>query len=247
MPRILLRILLSAALLAAGGAAANEAAIRKAIEPKMGGAKVDGVQPTQMPGLWEVRVRNAEGVQLFYTDSQGNYLIEGNLHDLRANRNLTEERTRRLNAIRMESLPLDQAVKIQRGSGRRTLVMFSDPYCPYCQQFEKTLLKVDDITIYVFMYPVIRPQNADHSVAVWCSPDRAKAWLDLALLHKRPDAPASCDNPVEKNLELGRALRVNSTPTLIFANGEKVAGGLPGQDLVDLLDQAAKDAKAAKK
>jgi thiol:disulfide interchange protein DsbC len=247
MPRILLRILLSAALLAAGGAAANEAAIRKAIEPKMGGAKVDGVQPTQMPGLWEVRVRSAEGVQLFYTDSQGNYLIEGTLHDLRANRNLTEERTRRLNAIRMESLPLDQAVKIQRGSGRRTLVMFSDPYCPYCQQFEKTLLKVDDITVYVFMYPVIRPQNADHSVAVWCSPDRAKAWLDLALLHKRPDAPASCDNPVEKNLELGRALRVNSTPTLIFANGEKVAGGLPGQDLVDLLDQAAKGAKAAKK
>jgi thiol:disulfide interchange protein DsbC len=247
MPRILLRILVSAALLAAGGAAANEAAIRKAIEPKMGGAKVEGVQPTQMPGLWEVRVRSAEGVQLFYTDSQGNYLIEGNLHDLRANRNLTEERTRRLNAIRMESLPLDQAVKIQRGSGRRTLVMFSDPYCPYCQQFEKTLLKVDDITIYVFMYPVIRPQNADHSVAVWCSPDRAKAWLDLALLHKRPDAPASCDNPVEKNLDLGRALRVNSTPTLIFANGEKVAGGLPGPDLVDLLDQAAKGAKAAKK
>jgi thiol:disulfide interchange protein DsbC len=243
MPRLLHRIFLAAALLCAGAAAANEAAIRKAIEPKLGGMKIEGVQPAQMPGLWELRVRTAEGVQLFYSDSSGAYLIEGSLHDLRANRNLTEERMRRLNAIKLESLPLDQAVKIQRGEGRRTLVMFSDPYCPYCQKFEETLLKVDDITIYVFMYPVIRPQNADHSKAVWCSPDRAKAWLDLALQHKRPAAAASCDNPVEKNLDLGRALRVNSTPTLIFASGEKVSGGMAGPDLVRMLDESAKLAK----
>jgi thiol:disulfide interchange protein DsbC len=243
MPRLLHRIVLAAALACAGAAAANEAAIRKAIEPKLGGLRIEGVQPAQMPGLWELRVRTAEGMQIFYSDAAGAYLIEGSLHDLRANRNLTEERMRRLNAIKVESLPLDQAVKIQRGDGRRTLVMFSDPYCPYCQKFEEALLKVDDITVYVFMYPVIRPQNADHSKAVWCSPDRAKAWLDLALHHKRPAAAASCDNPVEKNLDLGRALRVNSTPTLIFASGEKVSGGMSGPDLVRMLDESAKQAK----
>jgi thiol:disulfide interchange protein DsbC len=118
--------------------------------------------------------------------------------------------------------------------------MFSDPYCPYCQQFEVTLQKLDDVVIYVFMYPVIRPQNADHSKAVWCSPDRAKAWLDLAIQHKRPAASADCDNPVEKNIELGRSLRVNSTPTLILANGEKVAGGMNLADLTATLDEVAK-------
>jgi thiol:disulfide interchange protein DsbC len=244
MPRLLHQLALAAALLFAGTAAANETAIRKALEPKLGSARIEGVQPAPMPGLWEVRVRTAaDGVQLVYTDANGGYLIQGNLHDLRANRNLTEDRMRRLNAIKVESLPLDQAVKIQRGDGRRMLVMFSDPYCPYCQKFEETLLKVDDITVYVFMYPVIRPQNADHSKAVWCSPDRAKAWLDLALQHKRPAAAATCDNPVEKNLDLGRSLRVNSTPTLIFANGEKVSGGMSGPDLVKLLDESAKTAK----
>jgi len=231
-----------AVLLVAGAAAANEAAIRKALEAKLGGAKIEGVQPAPVPGLWEVRVRTAQGRQLFYTDANGAYLIEGSIHDLRTDRNLTEERLRRLNAIKFESLPLEQAVKIQRGDGRRVLVMFSDPYCPYCQQFEQALQKVDDIVVYVFMYPVIRPQNADHSRSVWCSPDRAKAWLELALLHKRPAAPATCDNPVDKNLELGRALRVNSTPTLILANGERIAGGLPPDDLQDLLEQAAKPA-----
>jgi thiol:disulfide interchange protein DsbC len=245
MPPTVSRVLLLAALLFAGAAAANEAVIRKVLEPKLGAAKIEGVQPGPVPGLWEVRVRTDSGVQILYTDPAGAYLIDGTIHDLRSDRNLTEDRMRRLNAIKFESLPLDQAVKIQRGSGRRVLVMFSDPYCPYCQQFEQTLQKVDDITVYVFMYPVIRPQNADHSKAVWCSPDRAKAWLDLALQHKRPAAVASCDNPVEKNLELGRALRVNSTPTLILPNGERVAGGMGAADLQEMLEQAGK--QAAKK
>jgi thiol:disulfide interchange protein DsbC len=239
MPTTVLKTLFLAALLFAGAAAANEAVIRKALTAKLG-ARIDGVQPAEVAGLWEVRVRTDSGMQVLYTDATGSYLIQGNIHDLRSDRNLTEERLRRLNAIKFESLPLDQAVKIQRGSGRRVLAMFSDPYCPYCQQFEQTLQKLDDVTVYVFMYPVIRPQNADHSKAVWCSPDRAQAWLDLAIQHKRPAAAASCDNPVEKNLELGRSLRVNSTPTLILANGERVAGGLPLADLQDVLDKAAK-------
>src|SRR5688572_11703162 len=113
MPRLLHRIALAAALLFSGIAAANEAAIRKALEPKLGSARIEGVQPAPMPGLWEVRVRTAaDGVQLIYTDATGGYLIQGNLHDVRANRNLTEDRMRRLNAIKIESLPLDQAVKI---------------------------------------------------------------------------------------------------------------------------------------
>lgn len=239
MPTTVLKTVLFAALLFAGAAAANEALIRKALAPKLG-ARIEGVRPAEIAGLWEVRVRTDSGIQVLYTDGTGSYVIQGSIHDLRNDRNLTEERLRRLNAIKFESLPLDQAVKIQRGSGRRVLVMFSDPYCPYCQKFEQTLQTIDDITVYVFMYPVIRPQNADHSRAVWCSPDRAKAWLDLAIQHKRPAAVASCDNPVEKNLELGRALRVNSTPTLILANGERIAGGLAAADLQDMLEQAGR-------
>jgi thiol:disulfide interchange protein DsbC len=243
----MLRLLAIVMFLGAGTAAANEAAIRKAVAEKLGSsARIEGVQPAPLGGLWEVRLRTASGVQIVYTDPTGAYLIDGSIHDLRNDRNLTKDRLRRLNAIKFESLPLDQAVKIQRGNGRRTLVMFSDPYCPYCQKFEQTLQKVDDITIYVFMYPVIRPQNADHSKAVWCSPDRSKAWLDLALQHRRPASPASCDNPVEKNLELGRALGVNSTPTLILANGERIAGGLPLDDLQDVLEQAGGSATAKK-
>src|SRR4029077_12170928 len=126
--------------------------------------------------------------------------------EAKSGRNLTGERLQKLSAIDFSALPLDLAVKVQRGNGKRQVAMFSDPYCPYCRRLEQTLLQVDDITVYVFMYPVIRPDNADHSRRVWCAPDRAKAWLELAATDtpKVPAGGANCANPVDKVLELGR-------------------------------------------
>jgi thiol:disulfide interchange protein DsbC len=219
-------------------ALADEAQIRKVVEEKLGGAKVEGIQRGPL-GLYEVRFRSGDGIRIVYTDANATHIIVGKIYDAKGDRDLTDERLRRLNAIKFESLPLAQAVKVQRGNGKRTIAMFSDPHCPYCRQFEQTLQQVDNVTIYVFMFPIIKPDLADHSRAVWCSPDRSKAWLDLALRGKPPTAAASCETPIEKNLELGAKLGVNSTPTLYLANGEKVAGALSAADLTDLLDQVA--------
>ena len=227
------------ALLLAAGALADEAQIRRVLESKLGGVKIEGIQPAPVPGLYEVRYRSAEGVQVVYTDAAASYIIVGTIYESQSSRNLTEERMRKLNAIKFESLPLDLAVKVQRGNGKRVMAMFSDPYCPACRQFERSLAQIDNVTIYIFMYPVIRPENTEHSRMVWCAPDRAKAWLELAAAPKPkvPDAAAGCGDPVDKVLKLGRGLGVNSTPTLILANGERVTGGLSAPDLKDLLDQ----------
>jgi thiol:disulfide interchange protein DsbC len=239
------RYQLAAALVVLGFASAafgNEALIRRVMESKLGGARVEGVQQTAIPGVYEVRYRSAEGVQIVYTDATASHIIVGTIYEARSSRNLTEERMRKLNAIKFESLPLDLAVKVQRGNGKRVLAMFSDPYCPACRQFERSLAQIDNVTIYVFMYPVIRPENIEHSRMVWCSADRARAWLDLAAAPKPkvPEAAANCDDPVDKVLKLGRGLAVNSTPTLILANGERVTGGLAAPDLKELLDQTAR-------
>ena len=221
-------------------AAANEAQIRKVMQEKLEGVQIEGIAPAPLPGLWEVRYRTPRGVQILYTDGAATYAIQGSIHDLRNERDLTAERLRKLNAIRFDSLPFDQAVKIQRGSGKRVLVMFSDPYCPACKQFEQTLQQVDDITVYVFMYPVIRPELAAHSKAVWCAADRGKAWLDLALRGKRPSSPANCKTPVDDIVQLGHSLGINSTPTLVFANGERVSGGFrTAAELSQALDRMA--------
>ena len=220
---------------AAGGVLADEAQIRKVVEAKLGGVKVEGVQPGPM-GLYEVRFKSAGGTRIVYTDANATHIFLGKIYETTSDRDITEDRLRKLNAIKFESLPLDQAVKIQRGNGKRVMAMFSDPYCPYCKQFEQTLQQFDDITVYVFMFPVIHPELAEQSKAVWCSPDRAKAWLDVALRGKPPTAKPDCANPVAKNLELGRSLGVNSTPTLVLANGERIGGGLSKTDLAEVLD-----------
>jgi thiol:disulfide interchange protein DsbC len=226
-------------------ALADEAQIRLAVEAKLGGARVDGVQATPIPGIFEVRIQGRDGVQIIYSDAQGAYFFTGHLIDAAKDLDLTEERLQKLTAIDFKSLPFDLAVRIQRGSGKRALAVFSDPYCPYCRQLEQVLLQLDDITVYVFMYPVIRPAAADHSRAVWCSKDRAKAWLELAASDrpKIPTAGANCANPVDKVLELGRSLRVRSTPTLFFASGERTEGGIPLGQLRAKLDEIARSQK----
>ena len=226
-------------------ALADEVQIRQAIEAKLGGVRVDGVQATPIPGIFEVRFQSREGPQILYSDAQGAYLFTGHLIDAKSDRDLTEERLQKLTAIEFKSLPLDLAVKVQRGNGKRAMAMFTDPYCPYCRRLEQVLLQLDDITVYVFMFPVIRPDAADHSRAVWCSKDRAKAWLELAAADKPkvPTAGANCANPVDKVLELGRSLRVTGTPTLFFANGERAGGGMQLGDLRAKLDEVAKQPK----
>jgi len=233
----MMRVLCLLSVLCAFPALADEALIRQVVESKLGGVKVEGVQPTPMPGLYEVRFRTSEGVQIVYTNADATHLLIGSLIDTKSERNLTEERMRRFSAINMEALPYDLAVKVQRGSGKRSLVVFSDPYCPACKQFEMVLASIDDITIHYFMYPVIRPELADHSRAVWCAPDRSKAWIDLALHGKALSGGAKCDAPIDKLLDLGSKLGVRSTPTMFFASGERVRGGIGATQLKTLLDE----------
>jgi thiol:disulfide interchange protein DsbC len=245
MPRMNRIIRIAVALLALSTlqARAGEAEIRQVLKAKFPNIRIDGVQPAPMAGLFEVRFVTQEGPQIIYTDAMANFfVVDGSLVEAKSGRNLTEERLRKLSAIEFSSLPLDLALKVQRGNGKRVLAMFTDPYCPYCRRLEQSLLQLDDITIYVFMYPVIRPDLADHSRAVWCAPDRVKTWLDLAAAEKPkvPSGGASCANPVDKVLELGRSLRIRGTPTLFFANGERAGGGMELGQLRAKLDEIAR-------
>ena len=139
-------LLLIAAAVLSSAVLADDASLRRTLESKLR-MQIDAIEPAPVPGLYEVRFRTQQGVQVLYVDAGGNYVIQGNIYDLGADRDLTEERLRKLNAIKFESLPLELAVKVQRGDGKRVLAMFSDPYCPACRQFERSLAQVDNVTI----------------------------------------------------------------------------------------------------
>ncbi len=219
----------------AAGAHAQEAAIRKNLAerlPQMG--KVDEVNKTPMPGLYEVRI----GTDLYYTDPEGNFVIHGQLIDAKAQRNLTEERQEKLLAINFSSLPLKDAFTIVRGNGKRKIAMFEDPNCGYCKRFERDLQKVDNVTVYLFLYPILGPDSEVKSRNLWCAKDKAKAWLDY-MVRDQAIAAGSCDTgAVARNVEFGRKHKINGTPTMIFTDGTRVPGAIPAAQVEKLLADA---------
>lgn len=228
-------LLASAALATAFSAGAQEGAIRKALAERIPQLeKLDEVRATPMAGLYEVRV----GTDVFYTDAKGNYLIQGELIDTKARRNLTEDRIAKLTAVDFGSLPLADAFTVVHGNGARKLAVFEDPNCGYCKRFERDLQKVQDVTIYTFLYPILSPDSAEKSRNIWCAKDRVAAWQDHMLREKVTPA-ASCDTgALQRNLAFGKKHKITGTPTLIFSDGSRVPGAINYTDVEKRLVQA---------
>ncbi|MCX7249062.1 MAG: DsbC family protein [Burkholderiales bacterium] len=225
-----------AALVTATCALAQEAAIRKNLAERIPQLqKIDEVSKSAMPGLFEIRVN---GTEIYYTDSEGNFLLQGNLIDTRQRRNLTEERVDKLTAISFDALPLKDAFTIVRGTGKRKLAVFEDPNCGYCKRFERDLQKVDNVTIHMFLYPILSADSTEKSKNIWCTKDRVKAWQDW-MVRDKAAATASCDiSAIERNVEIGRKHKITGTPTLIFADGTRVPGAITAAQVEKYLTDA---------
>ena len=216
-------------------AVADEASIKKAVEAKFGG-KVDSVTKTPYMGLYEIY---ADG-QIAYTDDKVTALIVGPLIDGKTMKNVTQERMQKLTAIKFTDLPLELAVKQVRGDGKRVFATFEDPNCGYCKKLAKDMVKLDNVTIYTFLYPILSPDSMEKSKQIWCASDKAKTWTDWMVNGTAPSGKGDCDTTaVQKTLETGRKLAINGTPTIFFADGERVPGAVPLTQIEQKLAQPA--------
>ena len=226
MVKMKLAVLLATALLASCVDAQNtvEAGIKKALEPHLGGAKIESVKETPYGGLYEVRVAG----DILYTDKKGEFLVIGQVYDVKSSRNLTRERLDDINKIKFSDLPLEMALKQVKGNGKRVIAVFEDPNCGYCKRLRQTTLKdIDNVTIYTFMYNILSEDSFVKSKNVWCASDRNKAWDDWMLAGKvPPTAPAACETPNDKIVALGQKLRITGTPAIFFADGSRIPGAI---------------------
>ena len=179
---------------------------------------------------------------MYYSDAQGSYLIQGPMFDTKLQRNLTEERIVKLSAVDFDQLPMRDAFTIVRGSGKRQLAIFVDPNCGFCKRFEAGLQTVDDLTVHLFLLPVLGPDSVEKSKRIWCSKDPAKTWIDWMVRSQpiSPIASSACDaSAVARNLTFGRKYRINGTPTLIFASGRREPGAIP----IDMVEKYLSDTR----
>ncbi|MDR2688301.1 MAG: DsbC family protein [Azoarcus sp.] len=228
-PRCFLRTLALALPLAlAGNVHADESSVKSGVEAyigagiqSLGAISVDSVRRISQGGLYEVMLSTGD---LIYTDDAVSFIIDGHIIDTRTRSDVTAVRLEQLSIIDFAALPLDHAVKRVNGNGKRVIATFEDPNCSFCKRLGQELLKVKDVTLYTFLYPILSPDSETKSRNIWCAEDRAQSWNDWLIKNRTPGT-AQCDSSViDRNTELGRKLRINSTPTLFFADGSRING-----------------------
>jgi len=215
---------------------ADEAAVKKLVAGKFPQAKIDSVLKTPYGGLYEVYMDG----RIHYTDEKMTFFLIGELIDTKTSLNVTEQRFRKLTALNLKDLPPpDMAIKRVKGDGRRQLIVFSDPMCPFCRRIEQEFVKLNNVTIYVFPYPIEKkfPGTTELSKAIWCSPDRGKAWDDWMLKGVKPTAKATCATPIEDIDRIGGKMGIGVTPTVIFADGAPMNGMISAADMDRLMNQ----------
>ncbi|KAB0651653.1 DsbC family protein [Acinetobacter bohemicus] len=188
--------------------------------------KIENIQATEMKGIYS---GSMDG-QVVYVGEDTQHILIGSMFRLSDQKNLTKDLMLKQNSIDWKKLPLQDAVKMVRGNGKRQIAVFSDPNCPYCKQLETELSKLNDVTIYTFIYP-IKTQSIAVSKQVFCEKEPALAWSNLIAKGIQPSSKKTCANPIERNLSLGKSLALNGTPAIIFSNGFKVMGAYPAQEI----------------
>lgn len=218
--------------------ASQQAALKQKLAQRLPSLPpIDELRPAALPGLIEARA----GQHVFYVDAKGDFLIDGSLVETSTQRNLTEERLDEINKVDFAALPFKDAVVWKNGSGKRKLVIFSDPNCGYCKRLEKDLQQVKDITVYTFIIPILGEDSKVKAENIWCMKDRTQAYRGWMLDGQvPPKAFGMCASPTQRNLALAQKFRVSGTPAMFFEDGTRLASAAP----VDVIEQRLAKATA---
>ncbi len=231
-------LLAALALAIAGSALAQEAAIRKALGERLPKVKIDEITRSPVAGLWEVRYG---GTEIMYSDDKGEFVFaNGSLIETKTRTDLTEARIERLLAIAFDDLPLKDAMLVKQGDGSRRMAVFADPNCGFCRQFERDIAAIKDVSIYTFLIPILGADSTAKSRDIWCSKDQMQAWRGWMLDNVVPQKTLKCDTAaIDRNLRFAQKQRINGTPAVIFADGTRKPGALPGATVERLLASAS--------
>ena len=214
---------------------ANEASLKKSLTPYFPNEKIEVLKRVPSLQLYEITI----GDQIFYVDEKAKYFFSGHLFDLKNEKNLTEERLQEIRNARkvdINSLPLEYAIQEVKGNGERKLVIFSDPNCGYCKRLEKELIHINNVTIYTFLYPILKGSKRI-SEAIWCSDDKLKSWNNFMINGTTPTGK-ECNAPIDALLRTGKQHGFNSTPTIVFANGKTVPGMISAEIIEKKLNES---------
>lgn len=208
--------------------------VLKAVENAIPGMKPDRVNPAPIPGLYEL----VYGPHVVYVTADGRYMVRGDIVDLEKRENLTEIKRKEARLTAISDLDEDGMIIFAPAQTKYSVTVFTDIECGYCRRMHQQMAEYNRLGIAIrylaFPRAGVPSRTYDQMVSVWCADDPQQA-ITIAKTGKRVD-PKQCKNPVRQHYELGQAVGVRGTPTMILENGEIVPGYVPPQQLVQMLE-----------
>ncbi|XRD81651.1 DsbC family protein [Dyella halodurans] len=234
--------------LALNACAASEAAapgsedvVRKAVLSVEPTATIDSIKPAQLPGFYQVIT---SGLML-YVSADGKYVMNGDLLDLTAKKNLSEAGWAAFRKAELAKVPESARIVFGPANPRYRVTVFTDVNCGYCRALHEHVAAFTKagIALEYVAWPrdgVTDPagrntQVYNEMVSVWCATDRKSAFT-AAKEGKAPKS-ATCANPVKDQYELGLKLGVTGTPTIIAEDGTMLGGYVTPEQMLELLSK----------
>jgi thiol:disulfide interchange protein DsbC len=201
---------------------------------------ITSIKTTPLPGIYEIIVNESD---IFYSDKDGKYLFFGNLIKSENGQkvSLTEEKIQLLTQLNFKDLKFSDAITRKIGNGKNVIVTFEDPNCGFCKKLHPELAKLNNVTIYTFLIPILGDNSKEVSKGLICAKNPAKEWDDYMSAGVKPSiSPAlleKCDtSALERNLALSRKIKVNGTPAVFFENGRSLKGFAPYEKIVETMN-----------
>jgi len=189
------------------------------------------IREAPLEGFWGVAYEIGQERMMIYIHKNLRFIIHGQILDRQTKRNVTLDRLKDLQRVAPSTLPLRNAIPM--GEGKRKLYVFTDPQCHFCFQLHEELKGMKNLQTFFFLYP-LTPASYEKAKAIWCSQDRVKA-LEETYQGKEFRSPSCDTSPIDKNMEFGKRLLIESTPTLLFENGKMIEGYTSSDTLENLL------------
>mgnify|MGYP001812422488 FL=1 len=195
-------------------------------------------EETPIAGLYQVKIGN----NYAYVTEDGDFVLVGNLIDLKAGTNLTRKAQGKDNLEHLATFPeKDMVIFPADGEIKATITVFSDTTCQFCRQLhaEVPVLQKAGVSVRYIAYPRegLRGPGYESLKSVWCASDRREA-MNIAKRLSKGSLPAgNCieSRAVAAGFEFGNKLGKEGTPTIYLPDGQKLGGYLPVKQLLKSL------------
>ncbi len=213
-----------------------EKGIQKTFRQKI---KVIKVKPSKMPGVCQVQVKFRGMTRLIYSDTNGDFLLAGQLFDTKTGKNLTRETLAEINRLGPKELKkLKNLSAFSLGSKGPVVYLVTDPQCPYCKKAEEILeplAKDGKLQVRYLLFPLKFHKGAkEECISIICDKKGLEGFKNR---YRSENQCEKGKKQVDETVKFLMSKGISGTPTYIFPDGRYHSGVLNKKQLMEKLSK----------